>query len=208
MKKLLLYFSILLLISSCNQEKINKQNTEKVVMLVYGHPACGKLTTANEVAKKYNLNLIDNHFFNNILFPFVELNTKNVISMYPEITKIKKIWFDNIIRYGKKDKGFIFTDVLIDLPSTRESIKDIMEFSKKMNYKFLPIKLVCDEVDIKDRIKTFERKKRHKIVDFQEWKKYIETTKFVDIPKSVVIKNKNLNETLELVNKALRDFNK
>lgn len=207
LKFIYVLFILTLSLTSCDNKKDNKninKESKKVVMLIYGNPACGKLTTAKEVAKKYNLNLVDNHFFNNIIFPYVVLNTPNVIAMYPDIHKIKKIWFDNVVKYGKNDKGFIFTDVLIDLESTRKDVKNLMLFANQIGYKFVPIKLICDDNTIKSRINSFERKKKHKMTDFKAWKEYVEKTKFLDVKDSLVIKNDNLNQTLENIDQILR----
>ena len=112
MKKVICFCLLISLFVSCshNKEYIkhNSQESKKVVILIYGLPSCGKLTVAKELSKKYDLNLMDNHFFNNILFPYIVLNNKNVVAMDPEIVKIRKIWMDNIVKYGKKDKGFVW----------------------------------------------------------------------------------------------------
>lgn len=205
------YFNLFILIlslffiPSCNRDKENNNNQEskKVVMLIYGHPACGKLTTAKEIAKKYNLNIVDNHFFNNLFFPYIKLNNENVENIYPEIHKVKKIWYDNIVKYGKNDKGFIFTDVLIDMPSMKQDVKNLMNFAKELNYQFIAIKLTCSEDMIKERIKSFERKKKFKLTDFEQWKKSIHSQKFLDVEKAYVINNENLNETLKIIDRDI-----
>lgn len=203
MKKLLIAF--LFIVSCTRQSGINsyadKNNaeTKKVVFLIYGYPACGKLTIAKELAKKYNLNLMDNHFFNNIIFPYVELNTPNVIAIDPEINKIRKIWIDNVVKYGKKDKGFVFTNVLITSKSAENDVANIRDFASSLGFQFVPVKLVCDYADIEKRINTVERKKRHKLVDFDSWKKYVENTEFLDVKDSLIINNKDINSTLKTI---------
>lgn len=198
-----------LILSSCDRANIDnfseeeKLTTKKVVVLLYGDPACGKLTVAKNISKKYNLNLVDNHFFNNIIFPYIELNNQNVMAVDGELYKIKQVWFENVVRYGKKDKGFVFTDVLIASKGKEKDIDNTKKFAQQLGYKFLPVKLVCDYDSIKNRINTEARKKRHKLVDFEVWKKYVETTKFLDIQGAIEIKNVDLNNTLNLIDKHL-----
>ena len=210
MKKFLLSL-LILCITSCvktntnisNYTNTNDVKTKKVVFLIYGYPACGKLTIAKELEKKYNLNLMDNHFFNNIIFPYVELTTPNVIAIYPDIHKIRKIWMDNVVKYGKNDKGFIFTDVLISSPSTKNDVNNIKEFAHKLGYKFVPVKLICSDKDIKNRINSNDRKKRHKLTDYKDWKNYINNTKFMDVEQSLVIDNKNINQTIQQIDNVI-----
>ena len=146
---------------------------------------------------------MDNHFFNNIIFPYVELTTPNVIAIYPDIHKIRKIWMDNVVKYGKNDKGFIFTDVLISSPSTKNDVNNIKEFAHKLGYKFVPVKLICSDKDIKNRINSNDRKKRHKLTDYKDWKNYINNTKFLDVEQSLVIDNKNINQTIQQIDNVI-----
>ena len=209
MRRCLLSLFLLVLVSCNNQqektEKVSSsQESKRIVILVHGYPACGKLTVAKALAKKYNLNLMDNHFFNNIIFPYVELNTPNVIAIDPEINKIRKIWMDNVVKYGKKDKGFVFTNVLIASKSAEQDIENLRNFAKELDYQFLSVKLVCDENDIKGRINSKERKQRHKLTDYTVWKQYIDNTKFLDIEDSILVKNSNIDNTLARIDKEVR----
>ena len=200
---LLMFFSV-----SCDRSannnalKSTKQSDKemkKVVVLLYGNPACGKLTIAKKITEKYKFHLMDNHYFNNIIFPYIELTTPNVLAVYPDINKIKKIWMDDVVKYGKKDGGFIFTDVLVDDKSVRENVKNMKEFAKKLGYRFLPIKLVCNVEDIKKRINTKDRGAKFKLTDFNVWKNYIHNTKFLDVENSLVINNSNIENTMSLI---------
>ena len=195
-----------LAISNCgNKERIEEQKVRKenVVITLYGVPACGKLTLANEISKRYDLNLVDNHFFNNIIFPFIELNTPNIISIYPDIIKIKKMWLNNVFKYGKKDKGFVFTNVFLNTKNDKEDANNLKTFANKLGYKWLPIKLVCSEKDIKKRIDTEQRRLKFKLVDFDKWKDYVDNTKFLDIENSLVIENTDINKTLDIIDKEI-----
>lgn len=201
---------LLLLATGCsnsqNNDKIENKNVEskKAVILIYGHPACGKLTIARKLSEKYNLNLMDNHLFNNIIFPYVQLSTKNVIAIDPSINKIREIWMENVAQYSYKDKGFVFTDVLIPSESKQKDVQNLRNFADKMSFQFLAVKLVCDENDIKGRINTPDRRKRFKLTDFNVWKEYVDSTKFLDVEGSVVIKNSNMDNTIKIIEEHLK----
>ena len=196
----------LLFITSCGEKQNNNihhqennKETKKVVIALYGMPACGKLTLATELSKKYNLYLVDNHLFNNVIFPFIEVNNQNVISVYPDIIKIKELWLKNIINYGKKDKGFVFTDVFLDIPACRKDVENMKNFAEQLGFKWMPVKLMCSEDAIKQRINTEQRKAKFKLVDFKVWKDYVDNTKFLDVENSLVIDNVDLEKTLQII---------
>lgn len=205
-KRQILLLCCLLFITSCGEKQNNQESnneTKKVVIALYGMPACGKLTLATELSKRYNLYLVDNHFFNNIIFPFIELNTPNIIKVYPDIIKIKESWLKNVAIYGKKDKGFVFTNVFLDTKDDRQDVENMKNFAKQLGFNWLPVKLVCSEDAIKQRINTEQRKAKFKLVDFKVWKDYVDNTKFLDIDNSLVIENTDLEKTLKIIDAEL-----
>ena len=205
-------FCLLLFLLCCeNKPKtsgIDKQvNPKKVVISLYGVPACGKLSLATKLATKYNLHLVDNHFFNNIIFQFIELNTSNIVKVYSDIIKIKKLWFDNVAKYKKDNNGFVFTNVFLDTKDNINDVSNLKTFAKQLGYKWLPIKIICSEKDIKKRINTEQRKKKFKLVDFDKWKQYVDNAKFLDIENSLIIENKNIEKTMEIISKEIDKIN-
>ena len=179
----------------------------KHVILIYGAPCSGKYTVAKMLAEKTDLYLVDNHFFNNLIFPFVDLsknNKQNNNDLFDGILQIKQIWFDNVAKYGKLDKGFIFTNALDNSPEDRKCLQQFVDFAAKINYKFVPIKLIVDDAHVRKNIANQDRKDRCKLTDFDEYQKFIRSHEMIDIPNSIVIKNDNLEETIGKIENKIR----
>ena len=181
----------------------------KHVILIYGVPCAGKYTVAKTFAERHGLYLVDNHFFNNLIFPFVDLNFNNKQNnddLFDGILQIKKIWFDNVAKHGKLDKGFIFTNALDNSPEDRKCLQQFIDFAKKINYRFVPIKLVVDEEHIRKNIANQDRKDRCKLADFNAYQKFIRAHEMIDIPNSIVVKNEDVDETIRKIEKEVLDL--
>ncbi len=181
----------------------------KYVILIYGSPCAGKYTVAKILAEKHDLYLLDNHFFNNLIFPFVDLTTNNKQNdddLFDGILQIKKIWFDKVAKYGKLDKGFVFTNVLDDTSEDRKCLQHFVDFAKKINYKFVTIKLVVDEEHIRKNIANQDRKDRCKLADFEEYQNFIRSHEMMDIPNSIVVKNEDVDGTIKKIEEKMQDL--
>ena len=179
----------------------------KYIILIYGAPCAGKYTVAKMLAEKHDLYLVDNHFFNNLIFPFVDLNSNNKQNnddLFNGILQIKQIWFDKVAKFGKLDKGFAFTNALDNSSEDRKCLQQFIDFAKKINYKFVPIKLIVGEEHIKKNIANRDRKDRCKLADFDAYQKFIRAHEMMDIPNSIVVKNDNLEETIKKIENEIR----
>ena len=45
--------------------------------------------------------------------------------------------------------------------------------------------------------------KKHKLTDYKDWKNYINNTKFLDVEQSLVIDNKNINQTIQQIDNVI-----
>ena len=174
----------------------------KIVILLYGSPCSGKYTIAKVLAKKYDLHLVDNHFFNNLIFPFVDLNKNNKQSnddLFDGILKIKQVWFEKVVKYGKLDKGFVFTNVLDNSLQDRKCLQQFIDFAKQINYRFVPIKLIMDEEQIRNNVSNKDRKDRCKLSVFSDYQKFVREHQALDISGSMVIKNENIDKTIQQI---------
>ena len=72
----------------------NNNKKQSLVVLLYGAPACGKLTIARELSRIKSLFLLDNHHFNDVVMPFVDLNENSLPDINDAIYKIRSLALD------------------------------------------------------------------------------------------------------------------
>lgn len=175
----------------------------KVIILLYGLPSTGKYTIAKELSKKLDMNLIDNHYFNNIIFPYVRLDKDTLPEICNSVYRIRNEFLNMVCKYKNDDKGMIFTNVLLDTDMDRKAVDDLIDFSNKLNYKFIPIELVCDDNNIKQRINSDDRKEKYKLTDFNVWKQFVNNNSFMHINHHYEL-NTSYNTLEETVGKILK----
>lgn len=185
----------------------NKMTFKNKVILIYGSPCSGKYTIAKALAEKYDLYLLDNHFFNNLIFPFIDLSANNKQDnddLFEGILKIKQIWFENVAKYGKLDKGFVFTNALDNSTEDKKCLQQFIDFAKKIDYCFVPIKLLVDEEQIKNNISNPDRKDRCKLASFEDYKKFMNNREMIKIPNSIIVQNENVDDTIRQIEVCIK----
>lgn len=175
------------------------------VFLIYGKPACGKYTIAKELSNIVDGYLLDNHFFNNIVFPYVTINNETLPYICESIYKIEDEFLNIVSKYKKENKSYIFTNVLLDNDSDKTFLEKIKMFSQKMNCRFVPIEVICTEECIEKRIDTEDRKNRHKLTNMKDWKNFVDNVAFLDIKNHYEVNTsyKTIEETIEDIKKIL-----
>lgn len=153
----------------------------QTVILLYGLPACGKYTIAKKLSERLGLHLVDNHFFNNMVYPYVNVQVETVGDISTYVYKIRKAWMDCVAKWNTDGNGFVFTNVLLDTKEDKKAVKEIKDFAKKLGYEFVPIRLHCNEDEVKKRINTPDRKQRFKLTDYDTYQHFLSTTKFLKV---------------------------
>ena len=173
----------------------------QVVLLIYGLPACGKRTIAKKIAENNNMVLLDNHFFNNIVYPYVIVDSNSRVDISRYVYNIRQNFLDAVEKYSNKQNGYVFTNVLLDTDDDRASVESLKKFAKTLGYPFVAVHLVCDENSVKERIGTPERATNYKLTDYDIYKEFVTTTKFMDLDNALTLdtSDKSIDESAQII---------
>lgn len=153
------------------------------VILLHGAPASGKLTLAKALSEKLNFFLLDNHHFNDVIFPFVDVNAESLPLICETVYQIRALTLKVLSRYKKQSaKGFIFTNVLIDTPDDKAAVRELMDFARDIKGVFVPIRIACDTAVLLERVQSADRQEKCKLTDAGILQNFLTTQKFIDVP--------------------------
>lgn len=189
----------------------NNNKKQSLVVLLYGAPACGKLTIARELSHHQNLFLLDNHHFNDVVMPFVDLNENSLPDINDAIYKIRSLALDILKKYKKStSSGFVFTNVLLESDSDKKAVLELQQFADEIEAQFVPIHLTCSLDVLIQRVQNDERKTKGKLTDPEILKSFLAYQKMIDIehPNKIRINTTNLTipETVDKIASYLNIF--
>jgi len=167
-----------------------QKHIQPMVILLYGAPACGKLTIARELARTQNLFLLDNHHFNDVVMPFVDINSNSLPDINEAVYKIRSLALDIFKKYKKSTSyGFIFTNVLLESDADKDAVSELQKFANDMGAHFIPIHLTCSLDILLTRVSNKERTLKGKLTDPTILKSFLENQKMIDIehPNKITI---------------------
>lgn len=142
--------------------------TENTIVYLIGHPGTGKTTIAHEIAKHPNFIPIDNHTFNNTVFPFVRTDGSTPMpeKIWDATKEIRRIALDIMVTIGNRDNSYISTNCLYDDDESDQAIyKSLMDAASQMDAAFVPAILTCTEQANIKRLSGEGREERMKMTD-------------------------------------------
>jgi RNase adaptor protein for sRNA GlmZ degradation len=174
------------------------------LIIIYGPPACGKMTIAKELCKITNAKFFPHNFIFDLINPIFGDPRKNdfMWDLYEEI----KI---NIIKYAKKEGVNLVLTEIYNKPRSNERIKEFLKEIKKLkvNYKF--VKISCSEKELLKRVEKLDRKNTKKLNSKKEYKEIMKNSNLnseIDFVKNIVIDSTNISakEVAKKIKKSMK----
>ena len=170
------------------------------LIFLYGAPAVGKLTVAQELARLTGYRLFHNHLTVDLvssLFPF---------GSEPFVQLREKIWLAAFAQAARQNVSLIFT--FNPERSVRERfIQDTIDVVTKENGSVVFIGLTCAEQELERRMEDSSRKAFGKLASKELYRKLKESGafEFPELPKGISVDTTNSPpaESAQLINNFL-----
>ncbi|MBI4452818.1 AAA family ATPase [Candidatus Woesearchaeota archaeon] len=136
------------------------------LVFIYGPPAVGKLTVAEELSKITRYKLFHNHLTFDLVDSLFPYGSKNFGKMN---TQIRLILFEEA---AMKNVNLIFTYCYSN-PSDNSFVKEVLKKVSKYKGKVCFVQLLCNNKEPYKRVKHKKRKKYGKLTKVDGFKKSI-----------------------------------
>ncbi len=146
------------------------KRTTSLFVYIIGFPGSGKLSISMELNKMIDALVMDNSMFSNIAFNMIDsqLFTKHEVplELWDKIFEIRAVTLKIIEQYPIKSGNYIFTNELLEGDEYDMRVyNSVVDLSKRMQARMLPVVLHCSVDELKKRISSKERRKDQKITD-------------------------------------------
>ena len=145
------------------------------IIYLIGFIGVGKLTTAREICKQdQSFRLFDNHAANNVIFSLVR-DGQNPLpkGVWDSIHQVRAVMYGAIVNIAPHDYNYVLTNALMqDDPGDRLVYKSVEDMAARRGSRFLPVRLLCSELENKNRIVSPEREVQQKKITLDgvaEW---------------------------------------
>ncbi len=170
------------------------------LIIIYGPPAVGKLTVANELSKLTSYKVLHNHLVIDLINSIFDRNDKmfwKLIDSY-RLDLVEKAAV-------KKINGLILTTVNIKNQDDL-FIKNLIKINEQNFGKTYFIQLTCDITEIKKRLQATSRNKHGKLTDIKTFEDFIsknEVLEAIPFVESLKINNTFISpqETANIIKK-------
>jgi hypothetical protein len=141
------------------------------VVLLIGLPATGKFTVGTELVRQMEqrgmaARLVDNHHWNNVIFPLVEADGKRPQppDVWQRILEVGEAVWTTMEELSPPEWNFVLTGAIT---STDELwiVDRIATLARRRNSDYTVVELTCDVDELAERVHSPARAARHKMTN-------------------------------------------
>ena len=141
---------------------------ENTIVYLIGLAGSGKLTVAQEIARRTGARVVDNHTINNPIFGLLELDgvTPLPAGVWGRVGEVRRAVLATIAELSPPHLSFVFTNDLVDgEEASVEGYRQVREVAERRRALFVPVRLLCDPEVLAQRIVSPGRRERMKAID-------------------------------------------
>ena len=156
---------------------------------IYGPPAVGKLSVAEELSKITNFKVFHNHMANDIIANYLEFDEGD---FWRYTDRIKK----EVYKMAVREDINLITTTCFAQEHDEKGLKKQLKFFKKHSVKIYFVRLKCDREKLFKRVKKHSRKKHGKLKDAKKLKETLKKYRLeepIDFVKSLEIDNTKIS---------------
>lgn len=184
---------------------------ENCIILLMGIAGTGKRTVGAAISKMANFKFVHHHSWTDPILNLLgndslvwwDLDEKG----WKKINDARDVIFSTIADVSPKNFNFIITYEMLDKdPYHQIFYEKVTEIVKKRNAIFLPVRLICDEEEIVNRVQSEDRKKYFKTLDVNLIRKRVQeqSVYYSNHPNELTINN--TSKTPEQVGEIIFDW--
>jgi predicted kinase len=141
---------------------------ENIMVYLVGFPGTGKLTVARELAPLLQAKIVDNHWINNPIFGLLDNDRTTPFpeGVWDQVAKVRQAVLDTIATLSAPAANFILTHAGFDADPEDRAVYDIIvKTAERRRSVFVPVRLLCEEAELVQRVISPERASRLKSMD-------------------------------------------
>lgn len=146
------------------------------LVYIYGPPAVGKLTVAEELEKEIGFKIFHNHKTFDIAHELFEDIDSDFWSL------LRRIRLDIIEEAGKRDVDLIYTNAYVNHEDDNEFVKRVVDSLEEVGGKVCFVKLSCKREELLKRVNSKDRQGTYKITDKEQLKENLDENDYTEIP--------------------------
>jgi predicted kinase len=138
---------------------------ENIMVYLVGFPGTGKLTVARELAPLLQAKIVDNHWINNPIFGLLDNDRTTPFpeGVWDQVAKVRQAVLDTIATLSAPAANFILTHAGFDADPEDRAVYDIIvKTAERRGSVFVPVRLLCEEAELVQRVISPERASRLK----------------------------------------------
>lgn len=142
----------------------------KALIYLFGFPGVGKQTLAHAIGEQAPFLALENHLLSNAFRQVLEhIPQQN----YPQLEPLlkhhtMKAWLNlfEFISAAAPEQALVLTSVLYENDPDRLAFFEFVRgWAKERDYRFLPVRLVCEQDELERRLQTSWRQESYKLTD-------------------------------------------
>ncbi|HEY5338458.1 MAG TPA: hypothetical protein VIJ85_09660 [Rhizomicrobium sp.] len=149
------------------------------IVVLLGFPGTGKLTIARKLAAILDAIVIDNHWINNPIFGVIEPDGKKPLpeSVWARTREIRVAVLETIATLSRPERTFLLTYSAIEGEAYDIASLELMQkAAADRGSAFIPIRLLCSDVELRRRVVMEDRRKSMKMTSPELLEKYRDKT--------------------------------
>jgi hypothetical protein len=128
--------------------------------------------------------VVDNHLTSNVIFSVLPVDGVSPLpaGVWDHVGAVREALLSAIEDLSPREWSFVFTNVLTEgVRGDRDVVGRLIELAARRQSRYVPVRLACSKEEFVRRVTLPDRKQRHKCIDPDGVRAFVESTEVLDI---------------------------